>query len=222
MTDLIRKTKLLSCLPKAISMTVKARMARIGALIVANQVLAAASAIFAWGIRNEVGGVHVNPCVGVDRNPVRSRERVLSETELPLFWAAFEKAGLQGVALKLILLLGQRPGEVLHMRREHLDGGWWELPGDPIPSLGWPGTKNAQTHRVWMPKPAVALLGELSADGFLLADRRGHPVGKLDLVMRNICADLGVAKKVTPHDLRRTHGTMITGLGFGRDAMNRP
>ena len=25
----------------------------------------------------------------------------------------------------------------------------------------------------------------------------------------------------TPHDLRRTHGTTITALGFGRDAMNR-
>jgi hypothetical protein len=24
-----------------------------------------------------------------------------------------------------------------------------------------------------------------------------------------------------PHDLRRTHGTTITGLGFGREAMNR-
>ena len=38
--------------------------------------------------------------------------------------------------------------------------------------------------------------------------------------MQNICAKLG-ADRATPHDLRRTHGTMITGLGFGRDAMNR-
>jgi hypothetical protein len=26
---------------------------------------------------------------------------------------------------------------------------------------------------------------------------------------------------LTPHDLRRTNGTTITALGFGRDAMNR-
>jgi integrase len=38
--------------------------------------------------------------------------------------------------------------------------------------------------------------------------------------MQGICAKLG-ADRATPHDLRRTHGTMITGLGFGRDAMNR-
>jgi hypothetical protein len=29
------------------------------------------------------------------------------------------------------------------------------------------------------------------------------------------------APTATPHDLRRTHGTTITALGFGRDAMNR-
>jgi hypothetical protein len=27
--------------------------------------------------------------------------------------------------------------------------------------------------------------------------------------------------RATPHDLRRTHGTTITSLGFGRDALNR-
>ena len=39
--------------------------------------------------------------------------------------------------------------------------------------------------------------------------------------MRTINADLGMTDRVTPHDLRRTHGTTITGLGFTRDAMNR-
>lgn len=34
-------------------------------------------------------------------------------------------------------------------------------------------------------------------------------------------AGMRAPEKFTPHDLRRTHGTTITGLGFGRDAMNR-
>ena len=38
--------------------------------------------------------------------------------------------------------------------------------------------------------------------------------------MQSICKQLR-ADRATPHDLRRTHGTMITKLGFGRDAMNR-
>ena len=38
--------------------------------------------------------------------------------------------------------------------------------------------------------------------------------------MRRICRQLDV-ERATPHDLRRTHGSTITALGFGRDAMNR-
>ena len=94
----------------------------------------------------------MNPCKGVGRHDVTSRERVLSDEELPLFWAAFDKAELQGVALKLILLTGQRPGEVLQMRSEHIvDQCWWQMPGKPDPKLGWPGTKNGHSHKVYLP-----------------------------------------------------------------------
>jgi integrase len=193
--------------------------------IAANQTLAAASAIFAWAIKQEIGGVKDNPCRLVERNETKSRERVLSDSELPKFWSAFDHAGLiEGTALKLILLTGQRPGEVRHMRREHIVDGWWEMPGEPITALGWPGTKNAQNHRIWLPAPARALLAQLADDdqktGFILAGPRGAVIDQLDAAMRKTCTALGV-EKVTPHDLRRTHGTKITGLGFGRDAMNR-
>jgi integrase len=131
---------------------------------------------------------------------------------LPRFWAAFDNAGSAGTALKLILLTGQRPGEVGHMRAEHIVDGWWEMPGKP--TAGWPGTKNGQSHRVWLPQPAQALLNREVLT-------KGENSTKLAPVMRAICSELGVADKVTPHDLRRTHGTKITALGFGRDAMNR-
>jgi integrase len=198
---------------------VKAMMARIKAPIVANQTLAAASAIFAWAIREEI--VKTNPCQLVERNETKSRERVLSDSEIPKFWTAFDAAGLvPSTALKMILLTGQRPGEVAHMRREHIEDGWWTLPGDPVPALGWPGTKNGQSHRVWLPAAAQALLAEMDGKGFVLAGPRGSAVGKLDAAMRAICKKLG-AERATPHDLRRTHGTTIAALGFGREAMNR-
>jgi integrase len=38
--------------------------------------------------------------------------------------------------------------------------------------------------------------------------------------MRSVCTKLG-AERATPHDLRRTFSTTVTGLGFGRDALNR-
>ena len=134
---------------------VRAMMSRIEAPVLANQVLAAVSAVFSWAVKQEVVGT--NPCRGVDRNATRSRERVLSDSELPRFWSAFDDAGLVvATALKMMLLTGQRPGEVSHMRREHIVDGWWEMPGEPVPALGWPGTKNGASHRVWLPKAAQA------------------------------------------------------------------
>jgi integrase len=190
----------------------------------ANQVLAAASAIFSWALKQEIVGG--NPCRGIDRNETRSRERVLSDSEVPRFWAAFDDAGLVvSTALKLVLLTGQRPGgEVACMRREHIKDGWWEMPGKPVPALGWPGTKNGASHRVWLPTAAREIVAELGGDnastGFVFAGERGSAVKRLDAAMRDICAKLGV-ERATPHDLRRTHGSTITALGFGRDAMNR-
>ena len=63
---------------------VRAMMIRIEAPITANQVLASASAIFTWAVKQEI--VTINPCHGVDRNPTTDRERVLSDAELALLW----------------------------------------------------------------------------------------------------------------------------------------
>ncbi len=77
--------------------TTQTMMARIEAPIVANQTLAAVSAIFSWGVREEI--VAANPCKLVQRNPTRSRERVLSESGLPLFWRTFDCVSCVGAAM---------------------------------------------------------------------------------------------------------------------------
>jgi integrase len=201
---------------------VKAMMARIEAPIVANQVLAACSAVFTWGVAEELVGS--NPCRSIPRNATRSRERVLSDTELPLFWNAFDEIDpVLAAALRMILISGQRPGEVTHMRREHVKDGWWEMPGEPV--AYWPGTKNGESHRVWLSRPALEILAQLrilrgTLTGFVFANQRRGPIRKLDAAMRKVSAKLGV-EPVTPHDLRRTFSTTVTGLGFGRDALNR-
>jgi integrase len=191
---------------------VKRLKAAIKAPIVANQTLAAASAIFSWALREQIAGVTLNPCRHVERHATHSRERVLAASEVAPFWTALGEAGRAGIALKLILLLGQRPGEIIHLRRQHIRDGWWELPGQPDPALAWPGTKNGESHRVWLPAPAQQLLAALEGD---------FARTKLNAPMRAVCAQLGVTEKVTPHDLRRTFLSQVTALGFGRDAMDR-
>jgi integrase len=200
---------------------VRAAVGRIESPSVANQVKLAASAIFTWAVKQEI--VTANPCIGIDGNKMQSRDRVLSDGELPRFWAALDSAGLvRSSALKVILLTGQRPGEVSCMRREHVVDGWWTMPGAPDAKLGWPGTKNGASHRVWLPEAAREIIAEIgdASTGFVFGSKAIRET-VLATAMRTICADLQVNEKATPHDLRRTHGTMVTRLGFGRDAMNR-
>jgi integrase len=86
------------------------------------------------------------------------------------------------------------------------------------------GTKDdGVSHRVWLPRPVLDIIAEIGPEpgGFVFTNANGNPVTKLDRAMRDICAMLRVKAKVTPHDLRRSHGTMVCRLGFGREAMNR-
>jgi integrase len=198
---------------------VKATVAQIKAPIVANQVLASASAIFSWAIREEQGGIHINPCTRVEGNPVQSRERVLADSEIASFWQAFGNAGLPGMALKVLLLTGQRPGEVRRLRREHIvDNEWWHLLGQPDPAVGWLGTKNKLSHRLPLSQPVRDIIAELGGDGTGFVFGQVWP---LDAVMRDICRELKVSPPVRPHDLRRSYATVLMSLGHGRAAMDR-
>ena len=72
---------------------------------------------------------------------------------------------------------------------------------------------------MWLPESVRDIIAELNTDD----DNGGYvfeQVWALDATMRDICKRLKVPR-ATPHDLRRTHGTTVTALGFGRDAMNR-
>jgi integrase len=185
---------------------VRAAIAAITAPVLANQVLAAASPIFSWAVRQEI--ISANPCLGVEKHVTASRERVLSDAEIVVFWPELS------APLRMVLLTGQRPGEVAHLHPAHvIDERWWVMPGAPDPKTAWPGTKNGQTHQVWLSEPVLGLLPTVPA-----APMRA---GQMQADMRAICTKLGVVEKVTPHDLRRTFCSKVTALGFGRDAMNR-
>jgi integrase len=157
--------------------------------------------------------VTANPCRGVASNPVFSRERILTDTEIAMMWQECNTLGVKGMALKTILLTGQRPGEVAHMRWEHIADRWWTLPGQPCE--GWLGTKNGRSHRVWLTEAVQGLFPNVDKQsGFVFG------VSGLDRTMKAICAKLKIAK-ATPRDLRRTFGSTVTRLDFSRSAMDR-
>jgi integrase len=185
----------------------------------ANQTKAAISAVYKFAVKRRI--VALNPCKGIDDHPTNARERILSAEDVPLFWAACDKVHpVKALALKVLLLCGQRPGEVCCMRREHIKNRWWRMPGLPVDELKWPGTKNDRTHWVWLSQPVQELIGE-GTEGLVFANERGNPFGGLHDAMREISKLCDFNPEVTPRDLRRTLASKITGCGHGRDAMDR-
>ena len=177
----------------------------------ANQVLAAISAVFTWADEQEI--VNGNPARGIKRNSLKGVERYLSDDEVKSVWAKFEDLGFHStMALRLILLTAQRPGEVVRMRWEDIDlkACVWTLSGDPVGT--WPGTKNKRTHDVPLAPQAIAILDELEPqeDGPVFPPRMAIPVTKAVWQALDI-------PRFRPHDLRATAASGMDFLGIHKE-----
>ena len=191
--------------------------------VLANQVLAAVSAVYSWALGEDEPDIEVNPTTGIRRNPTKGRERALSEGELRDVWPMLDDFGLvKATALRCVLLTAQRSGEILHMRGEHIDRQWWTLPGKADAETSWPGTKNKLDHRVWLSEPVMALLKELGLPerGWVFATDRGRPLSNLTEVTRKISTDMAIPR-FTVHDLRRTAATGMASMGIDRLTVSR-
>jgi integrase len=89
--------------------------------ILANRTLALFRRMCNWSV--ERGIIATSPCEGVKApSPVRSRNRVLSDSELRQVWKASEAIGWPfGALVKLLILSGQRRNEVAEMRWSEID-----------------------------------------------------------------------------------------------------
>ena len=165
------------------------------------------------------------------RDPLKAnvRARVLDADEIRNFWHSAEGAGfhrLTALCLKLVLVTGQRPGEVAGMREDEIKGRWWT-----IPAARRGKTDSAQT--VYLTDTAMQIIAAAKAEinrlsrrrgepwqGFIFEVRPGKPVNNgamAKAVLRQHQAlgakDCPQWGRWTPHDLRRT---MRTGLSACR------
>lgn len=199
--------------------------------VMANRLLAYVRHMFSWAVDRDV--LEINPLAGMKRpgGKEESRERNLSADEIRALWGALDRDDLNMTdqirrAIKLVLVTAQRPGEVINIHTSEINGNWWTIPGSK--------TKNGQTHRVYLTKTAVSLLGDVTEKGFVfkaarednrpmtelamnmairrhlnwpLRDDDGNPLYNKDgkPAVKN---RLGVAH-FTPHDLRRTATTLM-------------
>ena len=87
----------------------------------ANHAFAAVRKLFSWCVERDY--IEHSPCFGL-RAPSKfvRRDRVLSEDELLAIWSAARQMGYPfGRAVQLLILTGQRRGEVMGMRWPDLD-----------------------------------------------------------------------------------------------------
>ena len=184
----------------------------------ANHTLAAIRKLFNWCV--DRGLMEVSPCVGIKiPAPLQSRDRVLVDTELAAVWRASDVVGFPfGTIVKLLILTGQRRGEVAAMRWDEIDfeSGAWSIPAQR--------TKSNKAQVVPLPPQAISLLRSaprfespfvFMALGNEDASFSGFSKAKARL------AGLAEFGDWTLHDLRRTAASGLARLGVSPHVIER-
>ena len=143
------------------------------------------------------------------------RDRVLTDDEIRTLWSVTDppsgmhKASL--LVLKMVLVTGQRPGEVAGMRWSEIDGATWTV---PAARRG----KTEDAHSVPLTDTTLALLDEARSLGSYehVFNARARPIAR-EAVAKALhrCADhfeMG-EPHWRPHDLRRTMRTGLAAAG---------
>jgi integrase len=164
------------------------------------------------------------------------RGRTLDDGEIRAFWLGADACGihrLTAIALKLILVTGQRPGEVIGMTRSEIEGTAWTIPASR--------RKTGTGHVVHLTETALSLLADARAEVSRLAKRRGWPespfvfefregkpgtTAALSRALTRYGDALGNRDHPdwghwTPHDLRRTCRTRLSEIGIAQEVAER-
>lgn len=187
--------------------------------ITANRVHSALSRLFNFAA--ERGVIEDSPCTRIRKPKEKAKSRTLTNEELQRLWAALDlnnKAvdiyAIAKLALKIILLTGQRPGEVCGMTWDEINGDIWTIPADRM--------KGNEPHSVPLTGMVLEIieLARAYPNGspyvFCSTRKDGAPVtpGALShAILRHWEEEMGFEEAFTPHDLRRTFRTRLAELG---------
>jgi integrase len=177
--------------------------------IMANRALGHLSKFFNWLCEREILTTG-SPCAGVKPpSKEHARERILSDDEIRALWHACGAIGAPaGPAVKLMLLTGQRCGEVVGMRRSEVSGDVWTL----LPER----TKNKQRHEVPLSAQALAIIEEVPVidDDFVFTSSKTRRLGNMSHAKEALDEQMQPKEPWVLHDLRRTVASGMAALGI--------
>lgn len=183
-----------------------------GAYVASNRARAAMSKAFTFAIQQ--GLIESNPVQYTAVMKERARDRVLSDDEIRLLWA-HTADHVSKLALRFALLSGQRAGEVVGLKWDHIKDGVWTLAS----------TKNGRPHTLPVSTGMQDILNavrklqgdKFSSNGFVFTSRKrgGDAVQRASLMAMMRSLPWG-EDAPTVHDLRRTAATTISRLGHNR------
>ena len=161
---------------------------------------------YGWAVKR--GSLSVNPFLGLSLAADVKRERVLTDDELRSIWRATAGPGPFNAIVHMLILTGQRRGEVAGMTWDELapDLSAWTIPGVR--------TKNGVAHIVPLSPQAQAILRvcpQLADSDLVFPGLRG-PFAGFDKAKTALDEAIGV-KDWRLHDLRRTVATGLQRLG---------
>ncbi|MAQ81705.1 MAG: integrase [Maritimibacter sp.] len=176
-----------------------------------NRALAHLKHLMSWSV--ERGIIDASPIAGMKPpSKEKPRERVLSNDELSVLWAACDDEGYPfGDCMKLLMLSGQRRAEVAEMRWSEIDleNRLWSLPSQRA--------KNGRQHTVPIADAMLDVLRRvprfLNSD-FVFTTKGTTPISGFGRLKKRLDKSFHVdAAPWTPHDLRRTMSTNMAQLG---------
>lgn len=176
---------------------------------VANNTLAVLKKLMNWCL--DRGMIDINPISGLKppRKPI-ARDRVLSDAELRHLWVATEAECYPfGPLVQILMLTGQRRGEVSEMRwsQVNFETATWTIPAERA--------KNGVVHDVPLSEPVLFILKSLPrfADSDLVFTTTGNtPVTGLGKAKQRMDEALDT-NEWWLHDLRRTAASGMARIG---------
>jgi len=192
-----------------------------GRVVTANRVRAYLNKFLSWCVERDI--IKQSPAMGVKpAAKEKSRDRVLTDQEIKWFWQACTVEGQPwGHLGKMLLLTGQRLGEVVNMTDREITGDLWHLTADR--------TKNGRAHDVALSEAARDVLGAVGRvngrAGYVFTINgasalQGYHKGRNHIAKRMAeiaSEERGETVEIphwTFHDLRRTAATGMARLGI--------